>query len=87
MRKETVKRGGKTFDRVSKVKASQAFTEGKCIYAVPEKIRFDNSWQSPIRMKMENSDDTFEKWLNEMLFYLPIEEGRYFRFFLESAET
>ena len=55
--------------RVNKTVARKAFDAGADVYLLPHKVRFDNMWVSPSKIKKARNGDTFEKYVNAYIYY------------------
>lgn len=85
MRQRTYTDGGKTYTRISKVKARAAYNAGLAVVLCPVNLRPGAPWHPEIRTtkdRCENED--FERVLNAFEFYnvRDTETGRYTAFYI-----
>lgn len=87
MQKETYVRDGKTFSRIDKRKARIKYNEGKTIYLIPDKMRWDNVWQQPCSIDNKSEVD-FDTRVNEFSYYnCDAERGRGVKYFVEDVKN
>ena len=81
MNKETLSINGKTYERISKAKAFNAWKEGKEVITYPIKANVSSMWNVPYYME---KGESFAKQLLYLEANYPKEYGRYTKFFIEA---
>lgn len=83
MRQYTYTDGGKTYTRISKVKARSAYNAGLEVVLCPVNLRPGAPWHPEIAISKERSE-SFERVLNAFEFYntRDTETGRYTAFYI-----
>lgn len=81
MTKEAITINGKTYWRVSKSKAFNAWKAGKEVITYPIKANVSSAWNVPYYME---KGESFAKQLLYLEANYPKEYGKYTKFFIES---